>query len=484
MSSNIVILKNFSALSAAQALSMAAGIGSTVWLARHLGPDQFGLLGFGVALLTYFLVASNLGTDALAARDIARDRAAAVGVTSKTLGLRLVLASAAYIGYAGLVFIIRGAPDERMVLLTQGTVLFATALTIEFMYQGIERMGVNALRQVVQALLILFGAVLLVETPEDVGSAAFLTPVAAFLTALGLLYFARREHPGLGVTFDHAQWSARLKAASPFALTTLMHSVLLSFDVVMIGLLLDDAAVGLYAAALKLMLLVMIPAGMLTSAWYPVLARSFGKPADMQREGDTYARFTLAFGVPAAVIGAIFAPSAVTGLFGPAFAEAGIIASLLMIVSGLMHLHIAFCTALPAWNRERAHAGTYVLGAGINIAANFVLIPLYGGIGAAIASLISYAAVALAAAYYYRQTAEALPWRALGAATAAAFAILPVAGVMAWVLQDRLPALWIAGIGAGLSFVVFLGIARVCGLLPAAAWTFIETRILPGRKNG
>lgn len=460
---------------------MLSGIGSTVWLARHLGPESFGLLGFGVALLTYFFVLSNLGTDTLATRDIARDRTTVADVTSRTLGLRLFLATIAYVLFAGLVLLIRDDPQSRMVLLTQGTALFAMAITVEFMYQGIERMGVNALRQVVQAVLILIGAMLLVKSSEDVGVAAFLTPATALITAIGLLLFTRREFPDIRIAFVIRQWPARLRSASPFALTTLMHSVLLSFDVVMIGFLLDDAAVGLYAVALKLALLVMIPAGMLSSAWYPVLARSFGNPFDMQREGDTYARFIFAFGVPAAAIGAVFAPWAVTGLFGSQYIEAGAIASLLMVVTGLMHLHFALGSVLPAWNRERAHAGTYVLGAIVNVAANLILIPQYGGFGAAVASLISYAVITLAAAILYRQTAEALPWRALIAATVAVILTLPVAGGFAWILKDQFNQLWVAVVGAGLSFAVYLGVARICGLLPAAAWEFIERQVWPDR---
>ncbi len=459
---------------------MLAGIASTVWLARILGPDGFGLLGFGAAVLTYFAVAANMGTDALAAREIARAPDDVIAVTGATLGLRLGLAALAYAVFVATVFVVRDDHLGRVVLLTQGGVLFATAITADFMFQGLERMGVNALRQSAQAFLILIGAVALVASPDDITFAAALTPVAGAIAALAVLFWARRSYAGLAPTFRASAWPSRLKASAPFALMTLMHTVLLSFDVVMIGVILDDAAVGIYSAALKLAMLVMIPSGMLMSAWYPVLARRFGDTAEMQREGDTFARFALSFGVPFALIGAVFAPAAVTGLFGPAYGDAGRIAVVLMAVSGLIHLHVAFGAPLAAWNRERAHAWIYVLGAGVNIAANAALIPKYGGMGAALASMLSYAVIVVASAVIYRQAAEALPWRAVTAAAAAAMLTLPLALGIAMGIAGRMPPIWEAILGSLVAFSGFLIVARVTRLLPAAAWDFVADRFRRG----
>ena len=54
------VLRNASLLGVAQAVSMATGFVSTAWLARMLGPEAYGILGFGTALFPTSLLRSCL----------------------------------------------------------------------------------------------------------------------------------------------------------------------------------------------------------------------------------------------------------------------------------------------------------------------------------------------------------------------------------------------------------------------------------------
>ena len=57
------VLRNASLLGVAQAISMATGFVSTAWLARMLGPEAYGILGFGTAFVSYFALSVVFGTD-------------------------------------------------------------------------------------------------------------------------------------------------------------------------------------------------------------------------------------------------------------------------------------------------------------------------------------------------------------------------------------------------------------------------------------
>jgi len=476
MSGGRVILRNFSVLMVAQALSMLAGTVSTIWLARHLGPQGYGLIGFGAAFLTYFTVIANLGTDTLGARDVARTAETRADVTGHLLGLRIVLAVVVYAVFLAVVWAVRDDRTGRIVMAIQGAGLLATGITLDFLFQGIERMAVNAWRQVAQAVLILVGAYVLVRAPGDVTLAAALTPAAAGLTALAVLVVARREFPGLWARFDPRTWAATLKAASPFATSVMMNTILLSFDVVMIGFMLGEAAVGIYAVALKLALLCMIPAGMLGSAWFPAMARVHGAMQDMQREGDRFARCILAFGVPAAVIGFVYAPIAVTLLFGDAYAASAPVTAVLMCVVGVMHVRMTFGAPLPAWNGEGRHALGAALGAALNIAGNLWLIPKYGVIGAAYASLASQAVIVLLYLVFYRQAAGALPFRAYRSAVAVGLPLLAVAMLSQIGLAKAYGDIAVLIVGVAGSALAYLVLARFAGLLMPEIWRLPSAR--------
>ena len=66
------VARNFAYLLAAQLVAGLAGLASMAYLARTLGPETFGTLGFGIAVVAYFGYLAVLGSDAHGAREIAR----------------------------------------------------------------------------------------------------------------------------------------------------------------------------------------------------------------------------------------------------------------------------------------------------------------------------------------------------------------------------------------------------------------------------
>jgi len=142
MTSSNTILRNFFALSGAQIVSMAAGFLTTIVLARALGPETYGVLGFGVAFISYFGLFVNMGVETYAMRDVARDQSA----MSDTIGAVLPLRTGLAVGLFAVLYWVSISLDQsdrvKTVLLIQGIGLFATAISVEFAFQGVQRMGV------------------------------------------------------------------------------------------------------------------------------------------------------------------------------------------------------------------------------------------------------------------------------------------------------------------------------------------------------
>jgi O-antigen/teichoic acid export membrane protein len=67
-------------------------------------------------------------------------------------------------------------------------------------------------------------------------------------------------------------------------------------------------------------------------------------------------------------------------------------------------VNVALAHLLIAWGENRSYLFVVSSGAAVNIVLNFVLIPLYGINGAAIATVCAEAAVCVAAWYYLRKT--------------------------------------------------------------------------------
>ena len=100
------ILRNIKILTAAQIIASVAGLFSSALLARALGADGFGVIGFGTAFLSLLGIAASLSTDTYGTREIARNPDDAGPISSPILGLRLTLSVLAFAAFVVIVLML------------------------------------------------------------------------------------------------------------------------------------------------------------------------------------------------------------------------------------------------------------------------------------------------------------------------------------------------------------------------------------------
>lgn len=181
----------------------------------------------------------------------------------------------------------------------------------------------------------------------------------------------------------------------PLAITFALGWIVSSSDRVILSWLIDDAATGVYAAGYDLaqqsLGLLMI---IVNTAAYPLVMRALekqGKPAaseQLGRSGELV--IVVAFGGAAGMIA--LTPHIVNVVIGLEFRSEAqeiipwIAASAAISGVKAFHLDIAFQLAL----KSKWQAYTTATTAAINIALNFLLIPIIGIVGAAVATLLSF----------------------------------------------------------------------------------------------
>src|SRR5262245_59082135 len=97
ISGNILSLSGFTLVSRGVAFA------GTVYLARVLGADAFGIIGFATALLSYAEVVVSAGFDSIGTREVARRPHAASGIAWSVIPIRLALAAIALAMICGVV---------------------------------------------------------------------------------------------------------------------------------------------------------------------------------------------------------------------------------------------------------------------------------------------------------------------------------------------------------------------------------------------
>ena len=176
---------------------MAAGFVSTAWLAHMLGPEAYGIIGFGAAFVSYFALVVVFGTDHFGTREIASEPEKTEALVSRILGARLVLLLVVGVAYLGVISAIDRPRDVSIVMAIQLLGLLSAAATVDFLFQGKQQMGPIALRQGAAALA---AVLLLVGGPDDVFAAAAIPFTAMLISALALSWFAHRRVAPLRVS--------------------------------------------------------------------------------------------------------------------------------------------------------------------------------------------------------------------------------------------------------------------------------------------
>lgn len=425
------ILANLSALAAGQAIAMALGLVTHAILARALGPADYGILGFAVAVMSYFGIAASLGTDMWAMREIATERSRVREIVGAVVSLRFALCIVALAAVAILAAAWDRPPPVGTVVLIQAASLFIAALTLDFAFQGLERLDAVARRQVTTALIALAGVAAALGLGGGVAAAAAVLQAAAFAAVVAMWgeFAVLAGWPRFGRP-SGVRWRRIVRESAPLAVTGLVVTVYTYIDVVMLGFLRPSEEVGLYVAAMRIMMIGLAAIAVFRTAFSPVLARLMGEPAARREAGHHHASAVAATGAWGALVGFALAPEILAAIYGETFAPAA--AALRVLMANLLFAcAVEVChTQLVAWRLQTQQMWIMVAGAALNVALNFALIPHYGIEGAAAATLVSTLIVWILAAATLRRRGYEIHVEAMWRAGVLA-AILAGLGVLA-----------------------------------------------------
>ncbi len=396
------ILRNFSFLAAAQVISALTGIITVAIVARALGPEAYGILGFSIAILAYLGLATNLGTDTHGVRQIAQDESSLGAIAGIALTQRTIMAVFCLLSLICTLAIMRPGPEVTGILLIQSIGLFFIAWNMDFALQGLQRIGAIAMRQIFAAVMVMIATFWLIDGREDLYTAAAIPAVVNLLSA-GLL-LAHFKRSGFTLQFGHAykiHWDF-LRQSLPVTLMGFLLTIHVNVDIILLGLMRPASDVGLYTAASRLFIMVLIVTGILQSVFLPLLSK-VGPCADGQHaEAGAYAQIVCWVGGAVLIGGTTLSGPVLALLFGNAFIGVETALTILMVSAALTYLSHAYGTPILAWKSDRAYLKIIAIGAVVNFGLNIILIPNFGVDGAAIATLVAQSVILICLAMIVR----------------------------------------------------------------------------------
>ena len=381
-------------------IRLVVGIYVIALIARYMGPSVFGQLNFALATLSVLVVIVNVGLNRIVIRETTaaiNDNEMRAEVVATAFFLRL-LASLIIMAIVGL-GVVFYAENGSLLLLVLASITLIPFDVVDLHQQGVAKIrGVSIIRTTV----FMISAGMKIGIVYLNGSIAWifaLVFVEYFLLALGFLYLTNKIN---GMSFLSFTKFSRYRAVSflkeswPELIAGFSGVLFVRLDQIMLQLMQGEESVGIYSAAVRI-----------SEAWYffptAIISVTFPKIVQMKHESESkflkglqflYSTI-VAFTVFVCLGMILFSSFVIDLLYGVEYSQSAIILRFHCLIAIFIFLGSASGSWLAAekkliWNLHRNLFGLIV-----NIIANVILIPSYGPIGAAWATLI-----AVIAAFY------------------------------------------------------------------------------------
>lgn len=359
---------------------------------RYLGPANIGVINYVASYLAFFTSLVTLGLNGVIIHELVNHRNEEGKILGSAVVLRFVAGLISVITFVCLMIIVDGDDSTIMLVAAVQAVQlpFMCMDTINFWYQSRMQSKYSVIAQTgAYVFMAIYKSYLLISGKNVIWFAASSSLDVILLS--GLYYVFYNKHKVQKLKFSFIYSKKLLLMGLPFILANLMVVVYGQMDKIMIKQLLNSTEeVGLYSAAINICGLIgFIPISILDSG-RPMIAeaKSVGQEEYEKRFKQVVAAiiwlcFIYSFGVT------ILSKPIIYLLYGRDYIGGDLCLKIAVWYTSFSYLGSARSFWLICENKKRFVFIFSAFGAGCNVIMNFLLIPLWGIEGAALATLIT-----------------------------------------------------------------------------------------------
>lgn len=380
-----------------QILRIIAGLLVGIWVARYLGPEQFGVFSYALAFAAIFGGIAKLGLDGIVVRDLIHEPDKRDVYLGTAFWLKLVGAfiTIGVVAFATLFTSNDHTTNLYIFIITSG-IVFQSFEVIDFYFQSKVLSKFVSICKLTQLLLSSLLKIYFVLT----GAGLFWFVVVSLVdqATLAVTLYITYRHQKLGSFYRHFDLMTAqnlLKDSWPLIFSTFVIMIYMRIDQIMIKEILGEREVGLYSAAVRLSEAWYFIPMAITSSLFPAIvsAKKVSKELYYTRLQRLYT-FMVWMAIGIALPMTFLSDWLVTLLYGEAYREAGQVLMIHIWAGVFVFLGVASSRWFLSENLQKFSTINTVMGAIANILLNLILIPKYGVYGAAISTLLSYSIAA------------------------------------------------------------------------------------------
>lgn len=388
------ILANINWLFFDNAVQIAVSFFVGVWVVRYLGPEKYGILSYVMAFVALFGVLAKLGMDSVAIREFVKRPKEKEAIFGTLLFLKFFAGILAFILSLTAVFFLKpgDAPIFWLTAIIALGFIFQISDVFDFWFQSqvqskyavYARSAANIFLGFIKIILILMNAPLVAFA-----WALLLSSAVTFLGMVVAFFHRDKKIPRMKINWNISK--KILRDSWPLILSGVAITVYMKIDQVMIGNMLGNKSVGIYSAAVSLSEMWYFVPTVIAGSVFPAIiySKKISEKIYFKRMQIMY-DFMVWSSVFFAILITFFAKDIVRLLFGQAYIESARVLAIYIWAGVSVSIGVASSKFLITENLTKITFYKSLIGAIINVLLNLLLIPIFGIVGAAVATLISY----------------------------------------------------------------------------------------------
>ena len=392
MSQVKTIFKNMSWLMISQIIASICGFIWTILIARYLGVNEYGILGFAISFTGILNIITDLGVSTHIVRHVATDNDSA----PKYMGNAIPLKGLFSIGTLAitLIILILMKSDKLTIIITllfTFEMIFKSFISLlnggflafeKGKYQGIENSLLNT-------LLLIF---ILISIYADLGIYGItISYVLSNLIALVYAYYAFRTNiTKPKFELDRSFCKTITLLAIPFALTSFLSTVYFSIDVVMLTNIVGNYATGIYNASYKLISILTLFYSIYLAVVFPLMSKLFKNDKQLLIISfEKSLKYLTMIIIPIALGTTFYSLDVIHLIYGHEYDAGFSVLQILIWTVPFLFISGACNTLLYSSHKEKSVTKIYIIAAIFNIVLNLIMIPSLSYNGAAITTVLS-----------------------------------------------------------------------------------------------
>lgn len=364
-----------------------------ILIARTFGPEEFGKLAFAIALTGIFMVIVDYGFNLLIVREVAVSPNNAIAIANRVISGKIILSilSSAIIAVTTVAL---NYSHETLIIISIlwfAAVLYSFGFFFNTIFRGLNQFQYETYPTFFLYVIQFAFVVILLTLNFRSRAIAIVFLLSRLIYFVVSLILVSNKIGRLSFVPDFKGGFKILKESMPFGIHAILATIYFQIDTVFLAHYCGNTEVGYYQAATRLVTVSMIIYEVITSSFYPLISKKFMYDSSGYREdGFAFNRYMLLVGGGLSVFFILFADMIIRLLYGTGYEQSILILRLMTVVIFIRFAGGAYATFITVADNQRLRAIGVGASAVVNILLNILLIPAYGGVGAAIASIITH----------------------------------------------------------------------------------------------